>query len=140
MGAYIVWLMILWFPAIAEANEWYLGNWELTEVKYPNITAMTDEEAAAYIGRTIFYGKDSAQLIDNTCNNPVYKTEVETDGDFLTGRRFPLESLEIDRPSVEILKVECSSGRYAPGLSVIKKDENTGYISWDGAYFKITKR
>lgn len=140
MHAYFIWLMVLWFPAVAEANEWYLGAWELTEVKYPHITAMTDEEAADFIGRTIDYGKNSVKLIDRTCSNPAYKTQIETAGVFLTGRRFPLESLEIYRPSVEVLKVECTSGGYAPGLSVIKVNENTGYISWDGAYFKITKR
>lgn len=140
MPAYIVLSIFLWFPAVAAANEWYLGDWGLTEVRYPHITAMTDEEAAGYIGRTIHYGKSSVQLIDHTCSNPIYKVETVTAGDFLTSNRFSLESLEIDRASVELLKVECASGGYAPGLSVIKKDDATGYISWDGAYFKITKR
>ncbi|WP_083005394.1 hypothetical protein [Halomonas sp. GT] len=140
MRAYFIFLMALWFPAVAEANEWYLGAWELTEVRFPHVSAMTDQEATAFIGRTIHYGEKSVQLIDSTCSNPIYKTEIETAGDFLTGRRFPLESIEIYTPSVEILRVECTSGSYAPGLSVIKKNENTGYISWDGAYFQITKQ
>ncbi|WP_155833426.1 hypothetical protein [Halomonas sp. BC04] len=140
MHAYLIWSLLLWLPAAAEANEWYLGSWELIEVKYPHISAMTDEEAATYIGRTIHYGKNSVNLIDHACSNPIYKTEVVTAGDFLTGSRFPLESLEIGGSSVELLKVECGSGGHAPGLSVIKKDAITGYISWDGAYFQITKR
>lgn len=101
---------------------------------------MTEQEATAFIGRTIHYGKNSAQLIDSTCSNPIYETQIETAYDFLVGNRFSLESIEIYRPSVEILKVECTSGGYVLGLSVIRKDGNKGYISWDGAYFKITKR
>ncbi|RUR32501.1 hypothetical protein ELY33_06100 [Vreelandella andesensis] len=101
---------------------------------------MTEEEAASYIGRTIHYGENSVQLLEATCNNPIYETEVVTAGDFLTSNRFPLNSLEIDSPSVELLRVECASVRYGVGLGVIKKDETTGYISWDGAYFLITKQ
>lgn len=140
MPAYIILSVFLWFPAVAIANEWYLGDWELTEVKFPHISAMTEEEAAAYIGRTIHYGQHSVQLINDSCSNPVYKINIIMAGDFLTSNRFHLESLEIDRPSVELLEVKCASGGYAPGLSIIKKDDNTGYISWDGAYFQITKQ
>lgn len=140
MPTYMILLMVLWFSEAAEANEWYLGDWELTEVRYPAVFAMTEAEAAVYIGRTIYYGTNSVQLINHACSNPIYQTEIVTAGDFLFDNRFSLERLGINSPSVELLNVECTSGGYAPGLRVIKKDENTGYISWDGAYFKITKR
>jgi len=132
-------LAALSYPAFSGESEWYLGDWRIAEARFPGISAMTAQDAAAWVGHNILYGNRSVELKNETCNAPTYESSSVSPVDFMGRNMSMLETLEINTPMVELVEVDCSSPWIGPGFTIIKRDDRSGYIFWDGAYFLIIK-
>ncbi|WP_147273102.1 hypothetical protein [Billgrantia montanilacus] len=136
----IVLLAALSYPAFSGEREWYLGDWRIVEARFPGVTAMTDQEAAAWVGLDIHYSNNSVELKNEICNAPAYESNSVPPVDFMGRNMSTLETLEINTSMVELIEVDCTPSWMGPGFTIIKRDDHSGYIFWDGAYFLIIKK
>lgn len=125
--------------AFAEGDPWLLGEWRITGVKFPGMSAMSEQEAEEWINQTISYETTSVKLINQICNNPIYGIEEVSANDFMATHRVSLATLEIESSSVEIREINCDSAWMGPGLTIIKAKEDAAYTTWDGGYFIMEK-
>lgn len=141
MRCFVFLMTVLSFSVLAQEETWYLGEWRLTEVKYPGITAMTDQDAAVWLDNKIVYSHSAVTLLGETCHHPEYEIEYFSAGEYIgrgSGDAF-INTLDINDPSLEMVNVSCEPQWIGPGFHIIKEDERSGYILWDGAYFLIAK-
>lgn len=139
MHKHLAFLALLAASSSASANQWFLGEWEINEAQFPGITAMTDQEAAVWIGETIVYNKNIAHLVDEACHNPTYESEyIYNDG--LEFDSYTLESLGLTEFPIEMISVSCDTGYRGLGSTLIIKNKNSGFTIWDGAFFLTTKK
>ncbi|MGM0855861.1 MAG: hypothetical protein ACQEW0_02125 [Pseudomonadota bacterium] len=140
MHKYIFILTLLVLPASANASEdqWYLGEWKIKEAHFPGITAMTEREAEMWIGENIIYSRNFANFNDEDCLDPVYETtHIYNDG--LKFDSYTLASLGLNDFPIEMINVICDAGNRGLGSNLIRKNNNSGFTFWDGAFFFTTK-
>ncbi|WP_346795979.1 hypothetical protein R5M92_10950 [Halomonas sp. Bachu 37] len=82
-------------PVVAAENDWLFGSWKITDVRFPGITAMTEQEADEWIGHTIHYNEDSASRNGQVCTDPTYTMDTISAHDFASMNRVSFEMLAL---------------------------------------------
>lgn len=122
-----------------EQEPWFIGVWHVTEAEFPGMSAMGREEAEAWFGRELYYSHDEVSFKTERCYEPVYSIASLTVDDFYDVYRATFEQLNIVGPEAQILHVGCPEQWTAPGSTLIKVDETSGYMLWDGVFFRVEK-
>lgn len=120
-------------------SNWYVGEWQVTDAKFPGISAMGMEEAGEWFGSTAIYSESGVSFRNEQCDAPHFGFESLTQDDFRTSYRATFSDLDITGDRVEILHVGCPSAWIAPGATFIQADRGTGYLLWDGVFFKVER-
>ncbi|RUO24350.1 hypothetical protein CWE09_10770 [Aliidiomarina minuta] len=137
---YLVLLVSFWaLSGCAQSSDWYEGRWQVTDAKFPGVSAMGMEEAQVWFGSEVRYSKDEVSFRDEVCAEPSFSLSRLNEGEFYTHYRAGFQSLKIAGDSVEILNVSCPSEWTVPGATLIKASDETAYVPWDGVFFKVTK-
>lgn len=121
------------------SNEWYLGEWEVSDAKFPGVSAIGMEEARDWFGSRAVYSEAAVTFRDEHCNNPVFETESLSETESRANYRATFLALEIDGDSVDILHIGCPAEWVSPASTLIRSNSATAYMLWDGAYFKLEK-
>lgn len=123
----------------ADNDKWYLGQWQVTDAKFPGISAMGMDDARAWFGTEASYTDTKVSFADNVCEKPQFTLTALAEAEFYSLYRARFQQLGITAQSTEVLTVGCPSDWVAPGAVLIKADNETGYILWDGVFFKLDK-
>lgn len=123
----------------ADNDKWYLGQWQVTDAKFPGISAMGMDDARAWFGTKASYTDTNVSFADNVCEKPQFTLTALAEAEFYSVYRARFQQLGITAQSTEVLTVGCPSDWVAPGAVLIKADNDTGYILWDGVFFKLDK-
>jgi hypothetical protein len=120
-------------------NDWYIGEWTVTDAKFPGISAIGVDEASEWFGSKAIYAESSVSFQGETCSQPQFTVKDVTEAEFRELYRASFLALDIDHSSVEMLEVGCPTSWTYPGATMIKVNANTAYIPWDGTFFKLVK-
>lgn len=120
-------------------SSWYLGVWEVTDARFPGISAMGLEEARTWFGSKAVYSNSKVTFRGERCEAPQFKLESLTEENFRSEYKAAFTDLGIESTSAEILEVRCPSRWIVPASAFIKVNADTGYIVWDGVFFKLEK-
>lgn len=123
----------------APESEWYIGVWQVTDAKFPGVSAMGMEEAEEWFGDEATYSNNKVTFRDESCAHPEFQVTSSNAAEFYANFRARFQDLEITGESVEILEVVCSGNWVAPGALLIRATDNTAYTLWDGVFFKLEK-
>lgn len=123
----------------ADNDEWYLGQWQITDAKFPGVSAMSMDDARGWFGTEVSYASSKVSLADNICDKPQFTLAALAEAEFYSVYRARFKPLGITTQSTEVLTVGCPSDWQVPGAVLIKVDNHSGYILWDGVFFKLDK-
>jgi hypothetical protein len=56
----------------ADNDKWYLGQWQVTDAKFPGISAMGMDDARAWFGTEASYTDTKVSFADNVCEKPQF--------------------------------------------------------------------
>lgn len=116
----------------------YFGTWQVTAYYMPGISAMSAEDAEAYIGKTCEYSADLFNGNGEVTDAPVYQEFMEAESDFSANYRgATFESLGITGDLVKLINV---SNSYGFGCIFYIKDANTILICQDGVFFEAVRQ
>lgn len=126
-------------PGCTQSGTWYEGRWQITDAKFPGVSAMGREEALVWYGSEVRYREDEVSFRDQVCAEPSFSLSRLDEGEFYTHYRARFQNLDIAGDSVEILSISCPAKWTVPGATLIKASDDTAYLPWDGVFFKVTK-
>lgn len=121
------------------AKNWYLGEWTVTDVTFPAISAISYEEASAWFGAKASYSTSHFSFRDKACQDPQFELESLTESEFYTTYRTTFRQLNIDGDTVTILQLSCAGAAAFPGTTLIQVTADSAYTPWDGAFFKLER-
>lgn len=124
---------------MSHSDESYFGTWKITAYYMPGVSAMSDEEAEGYIGKTCMYSADVFNGDGEVTDYPDYQEFEQTADDFAAGynNKVTLESIGIGSTAVKGVNVSNALGF---GCYFLVKDEKTILIMWDGVFFEAEKQ
>ncbi|MCS4308584.1 hypothetical protein M2404_002941 [Rheinheimera pacifica] len=132
-------LMLFLLSCASDSTIWYQGQWQVTEAKFPGVSAMGMEDAKAWFGTKATYTDTKVSFAEAVCDKPQFTLTTLTEGEFYALYRARFEQLEITTEATEVLTVGCPSDWLAPGAVLIKVTNNKAYTVWDGVFFKLDK-
>lgn len=116
----------------------FMGAWRVSGHRALGVSAMSPEEAAAWIGRTAEYSGERARFETEECATPEY-----VDGS-LTAEQFAAEfgmaptALDLEVP-VTTITVRCRGDWTVPGSRLIVRGADRMYTLWDGMFFVLER-
>ena len=119
-----------------------LGDWMIVAHQIPGVGAMTDAEASAWYGRTVYYGSDFAVFIVDSCRSPSYSwSEVRGDSLLAVAYRANPAALGVSAgSSVTLFQVLCGGSPWSvPGGSLLRTPAGRLYAIWDGVFFELRR-
>lgn len=119
------------------------GIWTVVGHHIPAISAMSDDEATAWHGRTVRLTATQAISTGNHCDEPTYTSRTAEKDSFLgteynlpPGSLTPLASLE----RLTLLEVSCGGSSWAAmGSRLIEINADHALTPWDGVFFELTR-
>lgn len=121
------------------AKHWYVGEWAVSDAKFPGISAMALDEAKEWYGSKAVYSSSLVRFRNEMCSDPVFSVELLTENDFKERYRASFSELSIEGDLAEVVQVGCPLTWTAPGSTFIKSNRDTAYILWDGVFFKLKR-
>lgn len=121
------------------ANSWYLGQWSVTDAKFPSVSAVSAEEAQGWFGSEATYSESHFAFRGTACDRPRYEPHILSEQDFQIAYRAAFSQLNIDGETTEALRVTCSDLSVFPGMTLIKMMGDVVYLPWDGAFFRLDR-
>lgn len=119
------------------------GDWAVIGHRMPGTSAMTETEAAAWIGRVARYGADLAAFGAETCYQPSYQARAVR-GDSLLQVAYHATPSELGlapRSVVTLIEIRCgASGWIGPGGTLLRSPQGTTYLVWDGVFFELRRK
>lgn len=132
-------LLFLILGASGCASSWYIGEWTVTEARFPGISAMGVDEAREWYGAEAVYAASSVTFRDESCEQPRFTASEMDEAAFTRAYRTTFSALDIEGLSVRIVEVGCPDNWVHPGALLIEAGPESGYIVWDGVFFKMLK-
>lgn len=124
---------------VSETQEkpWY-GIYAVTDYWNEGMSAMSDEDAEAYLGMELRYAADTLSWNDQICQSPEYAVSCMSSKDFSQGFNGYLEAKDLGIEGNEVHSVDVGNCDFFGGSFTIV-DEYTIAIPYDGVYFIATK-
>jgi len=114
------------------------GGWEVVGHTAPGISALSPDEAEAWVSTRAHFNQDEAAFGDQRCPTPTYSLAPVSQAELFRAFRVNAEDLGVRSDSVQVVEVECSSGeRLGPGGTFILRDDGWMYTIWDGAFLEL---
>ena len=137
---YLLIILVLTVVACAsQPDRWFYGTWTITNATFAPVSAMSMDEAEQWCGKQLHYHSWQVHFETEQCSQPSFNVEKLSAVDFYRMYRMSFEALQISGAEVEVLTVGCPRRWTSPGATLIKVDDTTGYIQWDGIFFKVIR-
>lgn len=114
------------------------GSWRVASHTAGFVAALSDAEAAAWIGREASYGPARAVFHDEACEEPSYTPGSWTPGAFSAHFQIRPSALGIESETISTLEVGCPGPWTAPGSTLILAGDRT-YTPWEGVFFELQR-
>ncbi len=121
------------------------GSWKIISYTPGYISALTDEEAKKYIGKTITLKPDLATVINDTCNQPIFKSTIQNSDQYFYESRIDKATLKIKSDSIRIIEIDCENPKYSDDNSpnflydFITVNKDLMIVSFNGVYFHLKR-
>lgn len=141
-------LMFLFLLAMAGCVPDSLGNqssgrptkWVIVDQRAPGVSAMTNEQAQAYVGRAISFGTKEARSGSDLCTSPTYEAGAKA-----AAKLLPLDykirpvDLDLDEDAkLDVMRVYCDDQPWTTIGSVVLWDAiDHGFAVFDGVFFEL---
>lgn len=122
------------------ANTWYMDEWTVTDVKLPGISAIGFDQARQWYGAKALYSDALVTFRDARCEQPQFTVRDMQQAEFHREFRATFAALDIESTSVQVLEVGCPDNWTQPGSTFIQASPDSGYVLWDGAFFKLVRK
>ncbi len=117
-----------------------IGEWVIVDHRIPGISALTDEEAARWHGRSVRLGTKSATSHQAKCRQPRYRHRTALANTLLEDQfRVAPADLELRATArLELTEVWCAGVRWtALGWLLVRLPEGRLYTVWNGTFFEL---
>lgn len=115
------------------------GRWRVVARQAPGISAMTETESEAMVGREAEYGASAARVGTDTCQVASYRRETVSAADFEKAFRVTPGALGLGDP-VTLVRVHCGGAEWSnPGAMLIVAGPGRLWTVWDGVFFRMER-
>jgi len=114
------------------------GEWRVVAYTSGFVSAMSDAEARAWVGRTATYAPSRVSWHGTTCDEPTFTPGTWTPGAFSVHYQIRPSALGLEREVVETVEVGCPGAWTAPGSFLILDGERM-FAPWDGVFFELRR-
>ena len=121
-------------------EQWYKGEWTVTDAKLPGISAIGLDELPQWYGAEALYSDTLVTFRDARCEQPQFAVKEIGPHEFNSEFRATFAALDITDSSVQVLEVGCPGRWTEPGATFIQAGPDSGYVLWDGAFFKLVRQ
>ena len=121
------------------AKNWYIGEWTVTDVQFPAVSAMSNEAAVEWFGSKAIYTESLFSFREKRCQSPQFELESLPQSEFYAAYRASFRQLNIDGDSVSLMRISCSGDSVFPGSTLVRVTDNIVYTPWDGAFFRFER-
>lgn len=118
---------------------WYQGQWTVNGFSFGAVSALSEDEAKSWLGKTVMYATTTATFEEAVCEHASYNITELTAQTFSQEYRTTLSALGIKDDTVKMLQVNCADGMVFPGSTLLQVNDTTAYLPWDGVFFKLEK-
>ena|SRR5690554_749812 len=122
------------------AKAWYVGEWVVTDVRFPTVSALGADEAREWFGSRAVYSDSHVSFRGERCESPKFELGSYTESDFIMAYRTSFVQLGIEGDSVSILRVTCTGVSVFPGSTLVKVTNDMIYAPWEGAFFRLDRQ
>ncbi len=114
------------------------GEWRVASHAASYVSAMSDEEADAWVGRRASYAPSRVSFHDAVCDRPTFTPGTWTAGAFAA--RYQIQPSELDLPAGEVGTVEigCPGSWTVPGAVLVLAGGRM-FAPWDGVFFELRR-
>ena len=125
----------------AMQSEDFEGTWVVTEAIHPGISAMSKTEADDYLGLSLTYLEDQAQLGQRHCASPSYDSSFLKLNDVSQRYKVPAQTLFGTAEKIKSVRITCEGeGDSSPfGKTILFHPGGAAYTVSDGVFFKLEK-
>jgi hypothetical protein len=115
----------------------YLGGWTITNYQSAPISAMSPEDASAWIGKTAMLAPELLFFDRNECFKPQYSTTETTLNEYLADFKTDAGGINLKDGEVTRIKTQCADSIFA---DFIRMDPQTLLVNQDGTFFILQPR
>jgi len=118
------------------------GDWVVTGFRFAGISAMSDDEAKKWVGRSLSIGDVSSSLEgERVTGSRVTEKEFEAQKYFEDGFRIRPSEVGFDDSRVRVFEVQRAGGQdwNAPGATIMV-GKKLVLTCWDGAFFVLQRK
>lgn len=115
------------------------GTWVVTEAIQPGVSATPGTIADGYLGLSLTYLDDQAQLGQRHCSSPHYDTHFLAPHEISQRYQVSAESLFANLETVKSVRVTCEDAGTPFGETMLLQPGGTAYTISDGVVFKLEK-
>lgn len=116
------------------------GRWTVVARQAPGISAMTEAESGAMVGREAEYTATAARVGSDACQVASYRRETVPAAEFEKAFRVRPDALELGDP-VTLVRVHCGEAEWSsPGAMLIVAGPGRLWTVWDGVFFRMERR
>lgn len=127
-------------PAADSAEPSVFGAWRVVAHHAPGISAMSGEQADAWIGRAARYEEGAATFGEEQCDEATYSVESADEDTFYSDFGVALSGIGADSSSVSVFDVQCEGESWtAPGSTLIVESSERAWTLWDGVFFELVR-
>lgn len=116
------------------------GTWEIVAFRRPGISAMGDQEASLWLGRTLVVTDSTATMGADTCAVADVTRETLPVRSIEMGFNAMPGDLGIAKERVDLFEIVCGQGFLTAGQQIIRLARDSVLTPWDGVFFLMVRR
>ncbi len=122
------------------SSESFHGEWRVVALAPAGISALTPEEASAWVGTVARYYPDTASFGADSCSRPTYSQRTVDRASFYEQFRSHPRDLHLSEGEVTLVDIDCDGERIAPGGTLVLESHDRLLAAWDGIFFELARR
>jgi hypothetical protein len=124
----------------AAPPEPFFGNWRVTSVSTPGVSALSPQTAQGAVGTAAAFSGRRASYGDDRCSGPSYTRRWLSRTTFSEAYGIDPAQLSLSGQQIEFVDVTCESGALNQADTLIIRDDGTMLTARDGAFYVLTRQ
>jgi hypothetical protein len=116
----------------------WVGSWLIAkDLGAPGISALTEAQAHAMLGRAVVITDGRARFAGDNCDNATFEVTEQSIDDFLWGYKLTNAQLPLHGDAARTLEVSCQN---APFHDLSRLDSGCMILVWEGHFFSVANQ